>query len=249
MGLFNNSNPVFSRIEKSNVWQNYGAEIMSFQGTINKTLILLALVIICAAATWQRVFSGATANLMLFMIGGAIGAFVFALITIFKPNISSYTAPLYAVCEGLLIGVVSAFFELRYPGIVMQAVVLTFGVLFLMLLIYKTGIIKVTQKFVIGVAAATGAIALFYFVAMILSFFKISVPLVYSSSLLGIIFSVVVVVVAALNLLIDFEVIYRSVENRSPKYMEWYCSFGLLVTLIWLYIEILRLLSKLNDRR
>jgi uncharacterized YccA/Bax inhibitor family protein len=172
-----------------------------------------------------------------------------ALVTIFKKTWSSITAPIYALLEGLALGGISAFFELRYPGIAFQAVGLTFGTLFVMLLAYKTGVIRATQGFKIGVIAATGGIAVFYLISMVLrAFFHFDVPVLYSSSPWGIAFSLFVVVIAALNLVLDFDMIETGVNGGAPKYMEWYGAFGLMVTLIWLYLEILRLLSKARRR-
>jgi len=182
------------------------------------------------------------------MIGGAIGGFILALVTVFKPKLSPYTAPFYALFEGLFLGGISALMNASYPGIVMQAVGLTFGTLFAMLFAYKTGLIKVTQKFRSGIIAATGGIMLFYMVTWILGMFGFGNGLYYGSSLLSIGISLFVVVIAALNLVLDFDFIERGAQSGAPKYMEWYGAFGLMVTLIWLYIELLRLLSKLASR-
>jgi uncharacterized YccA/Bax inhibitor family protein len=180
---------------------------------------------------------------------GAIGGFIVAIVTVFKKNWSPITAPLYALLEGLVLGSVSALFELRWPGLPIQAVSLTFGVLVVLLLAYRSGIIPVTDKFRFGVVAATGGIALFYFAQFILGFFGIHFTTVNGSSPIGIGFSVIVVIVASLNLVLDFDFIERGARAGAPKYMEWYGAFGLMVTLIWLYFEILRLLSKLRERR
>jgi uncharacterized YccA/Bax inhibitor family protein len=182
------------------------------------------------------------------MIGGAIGGFIFAIITIFKRSWAPYTAPLYATAQGVFLGGLSGFMESMYPGIVLQAVALTFGTLLSLLLAYKSGFIKATPGFKRGVFAATGAIAFIYFITFILGFFGIQIPFIHSNGLLGIGFSLVVVVIAALNLVMDFDFIEKGSESGAPKYMEWYAAFGLMVTLIWLYIEFLRLLSKLRSR-
>jgi uncharacterized YccA/Bax inhibitor family protein len=158
------------------------------------------------------------------------------------------TAPLYAACEGLVLGGISAFFEMQYPGIVMQAVALTFGTLLCLLLAYKFGLIRVTDKFRTGVIIATGAIALFYIVSMVLGFFKIATPFMQGNSVWSIGFSLFVVGIASLNLVLDFDLVERGEEVGAPKYMEWYCAFALMVTLVWLYMEILRLLSMLRSR-
>lgn len=249
-GMRRSSNPVLGQMSKyeQNSASYSSSEVMTFDGVINKSFILFGLLFIAAMSTWRSVFSGAVPGgyLMLGMIGGLI----LALITVFKPTVSPYTAPLYAVCQGLLLGGISAIFESAYPGIVIQAVGATFGVFFVMLFLYKTGVIKVTDKLMMGIVSATGAIFLFYFVSFILNLFGFGMgSIIYSAGPFGIIFSVIVVAVAAFNLLIDFEFIKRATENDAPKYMEWYSSFAILVTLIWLYMEILRLLSKLKGRR
>jgi uncharacterized YccA/Bax inhibitor family protein len=183
------------------------------------------------------------------MTGGILGGFVVALVTIFKRNWSPFTAPIYALLEGLALGGISAIFELRYPGIAIQAVGLTFGTLFVMLLAYKTGIIRATQGFKVGVIAATGGIAVFYLIGMVLRvFLHYQVPVIYAGGIWGILFSLFVVIVAALNLVLDFDLIESGVNGGAPKYMEWYGAFGLMVTLIWLYLEILRLLGKARRR-
>ena len=179
---------------------------------------------------------------------GAIGGLVVALITVFKKQWSPVTAPAYALLEGLFIGAFSAMMEARFPGIVLQAVGLTFGTLASLLVAYRSGLIRVTENFKLGVVAATGGIALLYLVDIAMGFFGHSVGFIHQSSLLGIGFSVVVVIIAALNLVFDFDFIERGVEQGAPKYMEWFAAFGLMVTLVWLYLEILRLLSKLNSR-
>jgi uncharacterized YccA/Bax inhibitor family protein len=172
-----------------------------------------------------------------------------AMVTIFKPTWSPITAPMYAALQGLALGGISAFFEQRYPGIVIQAIALTFGTLAVLLMAYTTGVIKATENFKLGVASATGAVFLVYMSTMVLGFFGISVPFIHEGGLIGIIFSLVVVVIAALNLVLDFDFIETGVERGAPKFMEWYAAFGLMVTLVWLYLEILRLLAKLQSRR
>jgi len=225
---------------------------MTLNGTINKTGILLVLAMATAAFTWfQFLQSGNPADVMPYMLGGLIGGLIFAMITIFKKEWAPVTAPAYALLEGLVLGGISAVFELRYPGIAIQAVGLTFGTLFAMLFLYRTGIIKVTEKFRLGVFAATGGIALFYLLEMVLRLFGINFAGssgVNGSGMIGIGFSLIVVGVAALNLVLDFDFIEKGVQYGAPKYMEWYGAFGIMVTLVWLYLEMLRLLSKLNRR-
>jgi len=216
--------------------------VMTLQGTVSRTAMLLMLLFASTMLTWSK------APNMGLLLGSFIGSIIFALITIFKKTAAPVTAPLYAVCEGVLLGAISTTFEASYPGIVMQAVLLTFGTLGALLLAYTSRLIKPTENFKLGIVAATGGIAIFYLVAMILGFCGISVPMIYSSGPIGIGFSAVVVVIAALNLVLDFDFIEQGAERGAPKYMEWYAAFGLVVTLVWLYLEILRLLSKLNRR-
>jgi len=185
---------------------------------------------------------------MPYILGGAIGGLVFAIATIFKKEWAPVTAPMYALTEGFFLGAISAIFEHRFPGIVMQAVMLTFGTLFALLFAYRSGLIKATENFKLGVVAATGGIALVYLASIVLSFFDIRVPFIHESGVIGIGFSLFVVVIAALNLVLDFDFIESGVEQKAPKYMEWYGAFGLMVTLVWLYVEFLRLLSKLQSR-
>lgn len=223
-----------------------GAE-MTLPGTVNKTAILLALTLISALWVWNRFFElQDPAAITPYLYGGVIGGLVLLLITTFAIKASPITAPLYALCEGLALGGISAFYELRYPGLVIQTVALTFGTLACLLVAYRTGAVRATEKFKLGVVAATGAIALLYLVNIIMGLFGHSMGFIHQSGTVGILFSLVVVVVAALNLVLDFDFIERGVANRNPKYMEWYAAFSLLVTLIWLYMEMLRLLSKLR---
>ena len=225
--------------------------VMTMDGTVNKTTVLLGLTILMAAFTWSMVDGPETVGRVFpLMIGGAIGGLVLALITVFKKTWAPITAPLYALAEGLFVGGISAWFELRFPGIVMQAVGLTFGVFAAMLFLYRSRIIKVTEKFKMGVAAATLGIFAFYAINFIASFFGWSSGLLDSTngSMMSIGFSLVVVVIAALKLVLDFDLVEEGVNGGAPKYMEWYAGFALLVTLVWLYIEMLRLLSKLQSR-
>ncbi len=227
----------------------HDAGTMTLNGTVNKTAFLLILTLAGALYTWHLFFaSNGTANMGPYVWGGMLGGLAIALVTIFKKTWSPYTAPLYAAVEGVFIGAVSAMFEQRFPGIVMQAVGLTFGTLAALLVAYRSGLIKVTENFKLGIVAATGGIFLLYMANIVMGFFGASMPFIHESGLLGIGFSAVVVVVAALNLVLDFDFIETGVEQGAPKYMEWYAAFGLLVTLIWLYLEMLRLLSKLQSR-
>jgi uncharacterized YccA/Bax inhibitor family protein len=223
-------------------------EPMTVQGAVNKTAILLAITTCSATYTWQLYFRGETASATGWMVGGMIGGLILAVITCFKTAWSPVTAPLYALFEGLFIGALSSMFEQRMPGIVIQAVMLTFGTLAALLGAYSMGIIRSSPAFRRGVIAATGGIALLYLVSMVLGFFNIHIPGIFGSGPIGIGFSLVVVIIAALNLVIDFDMIESGARAGAPKYMEWYSGFALLVTLVWLYLEILRLLAKLNRR-
>lgn len=249
MALMKTSNPALN-VNSFRVEQAISAEPMTLTGTVNKTGILLVCVVATAAWSWSRFFDAPASGTVwpLVAIGG-IGGFIFAMVTVFKKEWSPITAPIYALLEGLALGGISAVFELRYPGIAMKAVGLTFGTLFVLLMAYHSGLIPVTEKFKLGVVAATGGIAVFYLVQFVLGFFGIRFSAINGSGLLGIGFSVVVVIVAALNLVLDFDFIEGGVNAGAPKYMEWYGAFGLIVTLVWLYLEILRLLAKLSDRR
>lgn len=222
-------------------------DTMTINGTVNKTAGLLVILVVAAGYTWHLTVS--QQNPQPWIIGGAIGGLVLALITCFKKTWAPVTAPLYALAEGLFLGALSALFNARYEGIVLSAVGLTFGTLFCLLGAYRTGFIRATENFKLGVFAATGGIALLYLVTFILGFFGIQIPYIHGSGTIGVAFSVFVVVVAAMNLVLDFDFIEQGSEQGAPKYMEWYAAFGLMVTLVWLYIEILRLLAKLRDRR
>jgi uncharacterized YccA/Bax inhibitor family protein len=223
-------------------------ETMTMSGTVNKTGVLLLCAIATAAWAWNTT-SQSPEQAPTFAVVGAIGGFIVALITIFKKSAAPITAPLYALLEGLVLGSLSQVFEKAYPGIAIQAVTLTFGTLLGLLVAYSTGLFKVTEKFQLGVVAATGGIAFFYLLTMVLGFFGIHFTSVYGAGAIGIGFSVFVVIIAALNLLLDFDFISKGVAVGAPKYMEWYSGFALLVTLVWLYFEILRLLAKLRSRR
>ena len=228
-------------------------ERMTMNGTIAKSGLLLLLIVVTGSFTWHRFLDAAAggnlaqavAAVSPFLWSGLIVGFVLAMVTTFAPRWAGITAPLYAIAEGFALGGLSAMMELRYAGIVLQAVMLTLAVLAVMLMLYRTGIIKVTDRFRTGVVAATGGIALLYLVDIGLrAFTHIQIPFIHESGALGIGFSLLVVGLAALNLTLDFDLIDRGAAQGAPKYMEWYGAFALMVTLVWLYLEILRLLSK-----
>lgn len=242
---------VFEQAQRNSV---AGADRMTIAGTVNRTGILLLLTVGCAMYAWQQSFQAGDYGLEQTFVPtplmwlGLIGGLIVAMVTIFKKTWAPFTAPLYAVLEGFFLGAISAGFESRYPGIVTQAVLGTFGTLFALLAVYRMGIIKVTDNFRLGVAAATGGICLVYLFSFILGFFGMSVPFIHEGGWFGIGFSLFVIVIAALNLVMDFDFIENGERIGAPKYMEWYAAFGLLVTLIWLYLEILRLLAKTRER-
>ena len=257
MALIKTSNPALGQNTFSDVARSqYGGNLvdasarMTLSGTVNKTGILLLCAVATAAWTWY-VFMQANNN-SAFAVGaimlGGIGGFVFAMVTVFKKTWSPVTAPIYALLEGLALGGMSALFELKYPGIAMQAVALTFGTLFVMLLAYKSGLIKVTQKFRMGVVAATGGIMVLYLIELALGFFGIQFTTINGAGPIGIAVSLFIVAIAALNLVLHFDFVEQGVAAGVPKYMEWYAAFGIMVTLVWLYLEMLRLLSKVRSR-
>jgi len=244
------SNPVFGRtFEGSAVHTGYGKS-MTISGTVNKAGILMILVALSAAWVWNQFFeTRELSSISGYMMVGAFGGFIAAMVTVFKKEWSAITAPVYALLEGLFLGGFSAMMELRFPGIAIEAVALTFGTCLCLLLAYRSGLIRATEKFTLGIVAATGGIALVYFASMILGFFHVQIPGIFGSGPVGIVFSLVVVVIAALNLILDFSMIEDGAYRGAPKYMEWYSAFGLMVTLVWLYLEMVRLLSKLRDDR
>lgn len=221
---------------------------MSIPGTLNKVGIMLLLVIAAAAYTWKMVLTGDPVSVNRLTMVGAIGGFVMALITAFRPQSSAITAPIYAILEGLFLGAVSAMINAMYPGIAFQAVMLTIGTLFTMLFLYRTQRIRATPRFRRGIMMATGAVFFAYLISWILSLLGMPVGFMHSGGPLGILINLVIVGIAALNLILDFDFIEKGSAMGAPKYMEWYGAFGLMVTLIWLYIEFLRLLSRFAGR-
>ena len=221
-------------------------QTMSVSGTINKSFLMLILLVASAAVTWIMSFNGQ--NPMIIAIGGAIVGFVLVLIATFKPQYSTFLAPGYAIFEGLFIGGISAIFEVMYPGIVIQAVSCTFVTFMVCFGLYKYEIVKVTEKFRSVVIAATLAIATYYLISWLLSMFTSFQRVDQGNSWMSIGISIFVIVIAALNLFLDFDQIEKGVQQKMPKYMEWYSAMGLMITLVWLYIEFLRLLSKISSR-
>lgn len=246
--MIRSSNPTLSEKIFAKERTYASSEAMTIEGTKYKTFAMLALVVLGAIYTWRLAFIGSP-SVNIWMIVGGIGGFITAIITAFSPRSAHITAPIYSVMEGLLLGGLSAFMAAQYGlGIITQAVGLTFATFFLMLILYRSGTIEVTAKFRTGVMAATGAVALMYFVSFILGLFGINMGYIHNGGTLSIIISLVVIGIAALNLTLDFDFIERSAKAGAPKHMEWYGAFGLMVTLIWLYIEFLRLLSKFASR-
>ncbi len=235
-------NPFFNKMtsESSPSLTMASEGTMTTQGAINKTLILFGILLIPAIYNYQ-------AQNTILMIGGAIVGLILVIVNVFKREYSPYIAPAYAAMEGLFVGGISGIYAGFGGGIVLQAISLTLLVLFIMLFIHKTGIIPVTQQFRMGVVMATGAIALLYLISFVLSFFGINIPYIHEGGTFGILFSLAVIGIASLNLLLDFDNIVKGEQYALPKYMEWFTAMGLMITLIWLYIEILRLLAKLKD--
>ena len=227
--------------------EGIGQGKMTVQGTVNKIILLGGTVIATAAASWFF-FASNPALIMPLAIGGAIAGFVIALILAFKQHLAPTLAPLYAIVEGVFVGAITLVFESMYPGIGLSAVLLTFAILAGMVGLYKAGVIRATPTFKRTIMAATAGVAIFYLVAMVLRMFSIEMPLIYDNSWFGIGFSLFVVGLAAFNLVLDLDMIEQGAEYGAPKYMEWYCAFGMIVTIVWLYIEVLRLLSKLSSR-
>lgn len=221
---------------------------MTLPGVVNRTAFLFLLLVAAATVTWNQALSHPQ-NVMPFMMGGALLGFIVAMVTAFKPEWSPFTSPVYALLQGLFLGAISSLFEQIYPGIVMQAVGCTFGTMFCLLAAYRSGLIRATENFKLMVISATGGIALLYLVSIGLRLFtSYSIPFIHEGGIWGIAFSLFVVAIAALNLVLDFDFIEKGVEAGAPKYMEWYAAFGLMVTLIWLYLEILKLLGKMRSR-
>lgn len=234
-------------------------DTMRLSGTVSATAILLLLVVTAGWFGWQQVtvtelgtrLDGTVERAVDFPMWTwfvSLLSLPVAILTVFKPKLARFTGPVYALLQGFFLGAISHMFEAQWPGIVVQAVALTIAVFAIMLVLFATGAIKVTQRLRIAVIAATGAIALVYLVSIVLSFFGTNVPMIHDSGPVGIGFSLVVVGVASFNLLLDFDIVQRGIAMRAPKYMEWYAAFSLMVTIVWLYLEVLKLLAKLRER-
>lgn len=255
MAFFKSGNPALSEknFHKDTVLHEIvnPGDAMTVRGTLNKFGFLFLMVMGTAFYSWSRFFEDPSGAMPL-ILTGAIGGLVVALVIIFKKSWSPYLAPAYALLEGLFLGAISAYYSSAFadqaPNIVMNAVGLTFGTVIAMYLLYSFNIIRATQKFKAIVVTATMGIALFYVIAFVLRMFGVQIAFLHEGSAMGIGFSLIVVAIAAMNLILDFDMIEQGSENNAPKYMEWYGAFGLLVTIVWLYLEILRLLSKISKR-
>ena len=239
------SNPMLNSRVQENVILD--SKPMTVQGAVNKTLILLAVVVLSSIYTWYLCATGFADKASLLSIVGAIAGFILAIITSFNPKASKYTAPAYAICEGLLVGAVSFMYNVAYNGIVVNAVGITFLALFAMLLLYKSRIIQATPTFRKVILISTIAIAIFYLAGFIGALLGHPMT-IFNGSMIGIVVSLVICVIAALNFVLDFDFIEQDSNNNLPDYFEWYGGFALLVTVIWLYFEILRLLAQLSRR-
>lgn len=253
MALFQSDNPTLSQKIFSRSLSQSDAGVMTVRGSIGKFGFLLFMVLAAASHTWYLYYNNQQQTMVTLMWVGIIGGLISVLAICFKPTLAPYLSPAYGILEGFFLGAISAVlndaFSERYPGLVMQAVGLTFGVALAMFLLYNFRVIKATEKFKSTIFAATAGIAIFYVITLLLRVFGVNIPFMYDSSLLGIGISLFIVAIAALNLIIDFDMIEKGAELGAPKYMEWYGAFGLLVTMVWLYIEILKLLSRFAGRK
>lgn len=253
MAFSQSGNPTLSEKIFNRSLEQTDGSVMTVRGTINKFGFLLFMVIAGAAYTWHLYYNNQQQTMKTLMWVGIIGGLVSVIVMSIKPTLARYLSPAYGILEGFFLGAISAIlndaFAVKYPGLVMQAVGLTFGVAIAMFLLYNFRVIKATQKFKSVVFGATVGILIFYVITMALGFFHINIPFMYDSSMLGIGLSIFIVAIAALNLIIDFDMIEKGAATGAPKFMEWYGAFGLLVTMIWLYVEILRLLSRFAGRK
>lgn len=242
------ANPILNNMQKNEIAYALESQPMTVNGSINKTFILLTFVFLAACYTWGLAMDGFTDKAQILTTGGAIVGFILAMVIIFSRKAMNILAPLYAVAEGFFLGGVSAVYAAEYSGIVLQAILATFAVLAVMLLLFRANVIQVTDKFRSVVVTATLSIAAIYAIQIIASLFGRGIPQIFTSSTIGVGFSVFVVAIAALNLIIDFDLIEKGANAMLPKEYEWYGAFGLMVSLIWLYIEILRLIAKTQSR-
>lgn len=241
------TNPVFRHQVRKADFVQYGKQ-MTVSGTVGKTAILLLVLIVAFAYTWMTTQDWLYSQLNSFMTFAGIATFILALISVFVPKITRYTGILYAALEGAFLGSFTYFVNQSYPGIALQAVLITFAVFFTMLVLFVTRLVRVTESMRAIIMGATFGIMIFYLISFVLDLFGVSIPLFTSSSLLSIGFSLFVAGIAAFGFLIDFDNVERMSQSNMPKYYEWYGAFGILVSLVWLYIEILNLLMKLKDR-
>ncbi len=249
--MFQTSNPVLrsGAFEKAEVTGEPVSEgVMTVDGTVRKTALLLLLVALSGVWVWGQFLHHGPAAAMPWVVGGAIGGLVVSLVGIFRPRSCVWVAPAYALLEGLVLGGVSAIMDAAFHGVAVQAVVLTAGVLLSMLAAWHTGLIRVTERFKLMLGAATGGVMVLYLGLWVASWFGVHPAWVNGSGLLSIGLSMVVAGIAALNLVLDFETIREGALRGAPRFMEWYGAFALLVTLVWLYLELLRLLAKLRSR-
>ncbi len=251
MSFIKSGNPTLSEKSFQSVTISNDAESMTLRGTLNKFGFMLLMLMGSAYYSWKEFAEGGNVQPLIWI--GLLGGLAVAMVIIFKKEWAPYLAPLYALLEGLFLGAISAMyndaFATKAPGIVMNAVGLTFGTAIAMYLLYSFKIIKATERFKSVIFTATAGIAVFYMISMLLGFFGVHMAFLHEGSLMGIGFSLVVVAVAALNLILDFDMIEQGTAAGAPKYMEWYGAFGLMVTIVWLYLEIIRLLSKLSGRK
>lgn len=251
MALFKSGNPALSEKIFDRAIGTQHTDAMTVRGTLNKFGILFLLAMATAGLAWKMAASGV--NVVPYMWVSILAGFGVAMLTVFKPQWAAYTAPIYALLEGFALGTISSYYNFAFakiaPNIITQAVALTFGVVIAMYGLYHFRVIKATERFKSVIITATAGIAIFYLISMVLGLFGVNIPFIHEGSTIGIIFSLVVVGIAALNLILDFDMIEQGASHGAPKYMEWYGAFGLMVTIVWLYLEILRLLAKLSDRR
>ena len=251
MGLFKGGNPAMSEKIFEQL-QYVDGDAMTVRGTMHKFGLMFIMLLGGASFTWSMFYKSGPEAVMPWMWGSLIGGFILSLVIIFKKTWAPFLALGYGLLQGLFLGAISAFYDSafadRYPSIIMHAVLLTFGCAAAMYVLYNTGVIKATNTFKKVVMTATAGIAFFYLISMVLRLFGIQMPFLHDNGAIGIGISLVIVVVAALNLVLDFDMMREGAEQGAPKYFEWYCAFGLMVTIVWLYLEILRLLGKLNSR-